>query len=290
MLRRLGLSDRILFFALSLVFFCPSVRADDCSRDTICLHNQYRSDDLGVSFSLKNLQPFPVTVTFELPELDNAAADTILPVTLTLEAHEARQICSAAAVVSSKPWHFRSVFNFRMGPVKVSPDDTFLYRLPFENGTKHLVTKGFNQPPTHLGASQFSIDWDMPEGTRILAARDGLVVDVVDQLSQNGGAELAEKANAVWVLHADGTSSVYQHLKLHGSAVKIGQQVKAGELIGYSGNTGWSTGPHLHFCVVRVIDGKSSITVPIRFFADGITDFVPEQGKSYTAVGRPEKK
>lgn len=89
----------------------------------------------------------------------------------------------------------------------------------------------------------------MPIGTPLLAARKGRVVDI-DQNFTEGGTDPLLKANHVMILHEDGTLGLYSHLAANRIAVSFGQWVDAGTLIGYSGNTGYSTGPHLLFAVL----------------------------------------
>jgi murein DD-endopeptidase MepM/ murein hydrolase activator NlpD len=92
----------------------------------------------------------------------------------------------------------------------------------------------------------------MPIGTPVTAAREGIVA-VVRADSEIGGADrkFLEDANFVSIYHADGTIANYLHLNTNGVVVKEGQHVKKGEMIGYSGNTGFSSGPHLHFEVLK---------------------------------------
>ncbi|WP_277619852.1 M23 family metallopeptidase [Chryseobacterium angstadtii] len=68
-------------------------------------------------------------------------------------------------------------------------------------------------------------------------------------------------------MHPDGTFAQYYHLKQNGVKVNIGDQVKKGDVIGLSGNTGWSKGPHLHFvCYIpRVSENKSRETIKTLF-------------------------
>jgi len=68
----------------------------------------------------------------------------------------------------------------------------------------------------------------------------------------------------VRVLHDDGTFAVYAHLAWDSIRVRPGQQVARGERIAASGNTGFTTGPHLHFVVLRN-EGLKSVSVPVRF-------------------------
>ncbi len=85
------------------------------------------------------------------------------------------------------------------------------------------------------------------------------------------------------IRHADGTIGEYDHLRHNGVVVKAGDPVKAGDLLGYSGNTGYSQSQHLHFMVFRAVDGLTRETFPIRFLIAGQRSTVePVEGNSYT--------
>lgn len=104
------------------------------------------------------------------------------------------------------------------------------------------------------------MDFASPEGTEIYATGDG-VVTRADNMAQGYG-------NHVVMDHGYGYETLYGHMsKL---AVHVGQQVKRGQLIGYVGSTGLSTGPHVHYEV-----HKNGQTVnPINFYYN---DLSPEQ-------------
>jgi murein DD-endopeptidase MepM/ murein hydrolase activator NlpD len=72
-------------------------------------------------------------------------------------------------------------------------------------------------------------------------------------------------ANFIVILHADGTTGEYYHLARDGVAVAEGETVNRGQLIGYSGNTGRSTMPHLHFGVYRATTWGRTESVPVQF-------------------------
>jgi len=106
--------------------------------------------------------------------------------------------------------------------------------------------------PAHQRRLKHAVDFIVPEGTSIFAAADGVVVDV-KQDSDKGGSteEFDEEGNYIEIKHVNNEYSIYEHLKQNGSLVKIGDSVKEGQVIGYSGSTGWLAhlGPHLHFDV-----------------------------------------
>ena len=77
-----------------------------------------------------------------------------------------------------------------------------------------------------------------------------------------------DEANFVQILHDDGTHAIYAHLQLDTVRVKVGQRVARGEYIANSGNTGFSSGPHLHFVVLHNV-GLRSESVPVTFAGPG---------------------
>lgn len=100
---------------------------------------------------------------------------------------------------------------------------------------------GNREQPT-AGASTYhqGIDLSAPEGTPIYASRTGIIT--VKSTSKSAG-------NYITINHGDGYSSVYMHMSRFAS-VSVGQAVSAGQVIGYVGSTGISTGNHLHFGIM----------------------------------------
>ncbi|MGR3278858.1 peptidoglycan DD-metalloendopeptidase family protein [Acaryochloris marina NIES-2412] len=103
---------------------------------------------------------------------------------------------------------------------------------------------------THQGRMEYAYDLAVSIGTPIYAMRSGKVIAMRDKYPDTGGGkENAARFNFVWVEHDDGYRSVYVHLQQGFKSkvnLKAGDHVEAGQLIGYSGNSGWSTSPHLH--------------------------------------------
>ncbi|MDH3652333.1 MAG: M23 family metallopeptidase [Saprospiraceae bacterium] len=124
-------------------------------------------------------------------------------------------------------------------------------------------------------------DFGMRQGSGVHAARAGIVA-YVRKDSQKGCPDRSclEDANSILINHSDGSFASYAHLQYQGSLVEPGDSVQQGQLIGYSGNTGWSSAPHLHFEVfVARRSGRS--TLPVRFQTqNGPTENLHE-GDSY---------
>ncbi|MBL0057093.1 MAG: M23 family metallopeptidase [Chitinophagaceae bacterium] len=143
-------------------------------------------------------------------------------------------------------------------------DTTYAYELPYQKGQSFVVAQGYNGRLSHQGEN--AIDFSMPEGTEVLAAREGIVVRVVQNNAESCPEEACKKYNNfITLLHPDGTLANYVHLKYKGSKVKPGDQVNKGYLIGFSGNTGWTNGPHLHFsCALPGLEKRETLRTVFR--------------------------
>jgi murein DD-endopeptidase MepM/ murein hydrolase activator NlpD len=130
----------------------------------------------------------------------------------------------------------------------------------------------------------YAVDISMPIGTDIYAARGGTVVEVASS-NYRGGLDTSRpgaEANLVRILHDDGTFAIYAHLNWNSIRVRPGDEVVRGEYIADSGNTGFSSGPHLHFVVVRNA-GMSMEAVPIVFEGRNSSSIAPQRGLELTA-------
>ncbi len=120
---------------------------------------------------------------------------------------------------------------------------------------------------THQGRMEFAYDLATSIGTPVYAMRAGQVIAVRDKYPDTGGGkENIARFNYVWIEHDEGYRTVYVHLQQgfrRQVPIKAGDRVEAGQLIGYSGNSGWSTGPHLHVEVQQPSERrKFTKTVP----------------------------
>ena len=167
-----------------------------------------------------------------------------------------------------------------LGDPEAEHDHDFLYQLPFQEFVPYQITQSFNGRYSHTGdQSLHAIDIAMPIASPILAARGGKVMAIKEDHTEAGlSPEYADKANTIYILHSDGTIGVYAHLDMFSALVEPGDIVEKGSYIGRSGNTGFSSGPHLHFTVWKNDKGVQK-TVPFQF-DDGLGQgFVPHAGE-----------
>lgn len=236
-------------------------------------------------FIVSNHRPAPYQVSIWFPEFVNVRADAEVPVEVVLPAgmKEYRLFHVRA---TGAPHRFQYKYRYYPGdPRTVKHEDDWLYQFPYSAGTSHLLGQGYRGTFSHQ--DEYALDFRMPVGTMVRAARDGIVLDTKDD-GFRGGVDPALKAEAnfVRIYHRDGTIADYVHLNQFGVQVRIGETVRAGQLIGMSGNTGYSSEPHLHFAVSQP-KYFASETIPVRFLGPGGSAVSPREGETYQAVHRP---
>lgn len=139
------------------------------------------------------------------------------------------------------------------------------YLLPLQQA-RNRVDQGFGGTFSHQDEQNlYALDFAADIGTPVLAARGGTVMQVESDFSKAGlkREKYGGRANFVRILHDDGSMGLYAHLKADGALVLVGQRIGAGQQIGLSGNTGFTTGPHLHFAV-QVNRGMRLMSIPFR--------------------------
>ncbi len=141
-----------------------------------------------------------------------------------------------------------------------------VYLLPFN---KKDLLKAISDPRAHFAHFKHAIDFILPVGAKILAPRDGSVTDIKADSKEGGWKPKYNNIkylNYMTLKHTNGEYSQYAHLKYKSALVKLGQKVKAGQPIALSGNTGFTTSPHLHFHVFKFNKTKVGWeTLQIRF-------------------------
>ncbi len=243
------------------------------------------TEDGGYIFYADNSNIIPMYLSFDFESLNGLNADVDLPVGILLPpGSKDIEIVRLSRNGENRVSFRSSALSVRGDPYNARHDDSHAYLFPFAHGTKHQVTQGENGSFTHMGENSYAIDFDLDAGQEIYAARAGLVVEVKED-SRSGGpaARYSSQGNYILIYHEDGTFGNYVHLQYNGALVAVGEEVAAGQLIGLSGNTGRSSGPHLHFDVrIPKPDGTMQ-SIPISFLDHEGKAIRLEEGRWYYA-------
>ncbi len=208
-----------------------------------------------------------ITVQLQLENLVSSAGDTFTtdmryrqdpshPLDLTL----------LRMINANQRYRYHYDFHFRIGNLGGKPDLNYVYALPFQIGEGHRINQSYFGEFSHQRGTddEYAIDFDMPQGTTICAARAGYVVAARSDSNAGGPTEeFRNCANYVVIRHNDGGYAEYLHLQPGGALVQAGQYVQVGQPIALSGATGFCRGPHLHFSVYVPVSGFRKQSVPV---------------------------
>jgi len=242
-----------------------------------------RRDGDVTHFYVENKELCEITMTFEMG-LENLKGSTTFPCTVTLPPQQVTETFTLSPNDPAAKWEYSYTNYYKLGSQCAKHDDSYIYQLPYASGSAFRVTQGYNGSFSHTGSNKYAIDWQMPEGTPVYAARGGMVIKVKDE-SDTGGASIQYDPcnNYVLIRHDDGTLAHYCHLQKNGCRVRPGQVVLAGDFIARSGNTGFSSGPHLHFCVFKTKNGRERESIPVKFKTAGEKAITLRTGRNYKA-------
>ncbi|MEZ4282765.1 MAG: M23 family metallopeptidase [Myxococcota bacterium] len=248
-------------------------------RGQVCQRVSQRGNYL--TLELQSRRPAPCWVVLEPHGLTNVKALQATPFTVRLEPGQTRTAGVLTIEDAAMPHRYQTKWRVLAGNPNAIHDDRWHYRMPF--GGSHMVpiSQGYNGRFSHKGASAYALDFPMPWGTPILASRGGTIVEVInDKVASGIRTGESEGDNRVVIEHLDGTFAVYAHLR-HGGPARVGQRVQSGELIGLSGDTGFSTGPHLHFEVYKIGKNGQRQSIPVKFWNGTKAGFTPLAGLQY---------
>ncbi|QTF57358.1 peptidoglycan DD-metalloendopeptidase family protein [Stutzerimonas frequens] len=219
-----------------------------------------RKHAAGETLLVRNDLFAPVDIELKLENVVNAVGAPAKPIRWVLPPRSQIRLATLAPRDASKPLRYTPKLRHALGDPRLLPKP-YKYPLPWRGGPFRL-TQGANGQYSHFTPKgRYAVDIAMPEGTPIVAARGGMVVKIENQQSGRGNNPAG---NFVRIMHDDGTMGVYLHLMKGSVAVREGQRVETGTRIARSGNTGNSTGPHLHFVVQRNV-GLAIESIPFDF-------------------------
>jgi len=256
-----------LVAAVGLVWLPSS--ANGAEDDHTGFHLVEKRDADGITLTLKSDYCVEFTVTLEAT-LTNMTSSRPLPLTVEGKGRSSVVLATFRRKDQTQPWKYNYFYHWEYGGRRESTTNDADYAMPFGPG-RYVVMQGPRGTYSHFAGSgsENAIDWDVPEGTIVCAAREGRVVGVRQDSTFSGtDPKLKPLGNYVIIKHADGTFADYHHLQTDGALVKIGDEVKVGQPIGLSGATGFASKPHLHFMVFQAIDGKKVLSLPFRLKTD----------------------
>lgn len=221
----------------------------------------------------------PVTVDIAFVKDENVRTQPPLPARIVLPGRSETPAVHIEPVDVRRGYGYQLRYSAMPGDFRAHQNPEARYRLPFPAALRFGVAQAFGGSASHTDKQNYyAVDIVMPEGTPILAARDGVVMTVDNDFFGAGldMAQYGDRANNIRVVHSDGTMAVYAHLQLESAQVSVGDHVRAGQELALSGDTGYTNGPHLHFCI-QVNTDMQLISVPFQFTGAG-GDFTPQAG------------
>jgi len=264
-----------------LAALSPTANAD-CKDGWICVDEIRNNGD--VELRARNLREFPLTYTLRV-KAKHYSVKGPNTVTQTVGPGEAQQIMVLDGTGGGDKASFQYSIKWTVGRIDARHDDEQLYAFPYAPENAYRILQGYGSRFSHRGREEFAIDFDMPIGTPVHAARSGVIARIEESNSKGcWDDDCGQYANFVVVLHSDGTTGEYYHLDKDGALVDVGDTVERGQKIALSGNTGHTTMPHLHFAVYRAVSWGRTQSIEVRFqSADGIIDR-PQRGARHQAL------
>ncbi len=253
-----------------------------CDDDWLGVDEVREGGNIGLRAT--NLGGFPITFTLRV-RMRGLLTDSPRTITETLDADQSRLVMMLTENGGDRKGRYRIYCDWTIGDKDALHDDEHLYLLPYETGKSYRVIQGYGSRFSHRGLEHYAVDFNMSVGTPVHAARAGVVARIEE--SHNKGCwedGCGAFANYIVVLHEDGTTGEYYHLRQKGALVDVGDRVVAGQKIGLSGNTGHTTMPHLHFAVYRAAEWGNTQSIPVRFLSSAGVVHSPRRGGHYQAV------
>lgn len=276
------------YILLGLLYQLPSSMANAASSYPFLV----TAEKVGEQHQIvaRNRGPAPVSVQISLSAEENIISTQGFPILAVVRPNSETTLATVAPLNPARTRRFSLQTHFHPGNFHAIHDSTSRYRLPFSDGNSFVISQAPGGPlSSHNTPDSFhAIDFSMPELTPVLAARSGIVISTESgNIHGSKDRTLLSMANHIRILHADDTIATYAHLAPNGVLAAVGQRVQAGSLIGKSGSTGYSSGPHLHFVVHQLLrkgNGFDNISVPVKFYVGNPAYvFTPEYLQKVTA-------
>ena len=205
----------------------------------------------------------PVEIFMDVTQRSNIVIEPEWPKIYVIPANSDVLLATVKPKHKHMSWSFQYNVGSTLGDPSAVHDPNTAYKLPFVGNKHYYISQAFNGEFSHFGdQNQYALDIAMPEGSDVLAARAGVVMDIAADFYDGGvDASKMHRGNYIRILHDDGSMAIYAHLQLESVVVARGQRIESQQKIAQSGNTGFTSGPHLHFAV-QVNAGLKLKSVP----------------------------
>lgn len=273
-MRNTVLVVRPLLLILLGVCLSSIVRAEDTN---VVLYRVNKGSTIVLMARLSRCSEACITFS---ATLENMSSSVSLPQTVEVTGPKSVTLAVFTPINPKAPSHCTGAYTWEYGKRLASAPRAFSYQFPYHSGPYRVLQAAHGAFSHNLGTPDAeAIDWAMPVGTLIYPARAGTVIGYRDDSNVGGpDKKWEEECNYVIVKHDDGTMAEYLHLQRYGVLAKLGARVTTETPLALSGNTGYTTEPHLHFAVFTLSSGSISQSLPIAF-ASGTGDaYTPEQG------------
>ncbi len=223
-------------------------------------------DERHPQFYILNDYAGPVEVEIDFSERDNVQTTPDLPRRFVIPPGKSDTLFEASGIDEIASWKLSVKYRYIIGSPLTHYSSTTSYLPPIAPNSSFQISQAFGGTFSHNDEqNKYAVDIVMPVGTPVHAARSGIVLEAEDDFYKGGtNKAYSSEANNIRILHDDGSIAIYAHLELEKAQVYPGLAVVAGQLIGYSGNTGFTSGPHLHFAV-QINRGMRLVSVPFTF-------------------------
>ena len=169
-------------------------------------------------------------------------------------------------------WNRGESANVYSLPVAISVDSLSVEKLTVGIPKNQIKKVGMlltaQSPDSHIGPYKWAIDFLVPDDTLVLAAKEGQIVEAIDDFNTWGiTADFRDKLNYITIQHDKGEYSRYCHLaqySFRNTKLKVGDKISKGEVIARVGKTGWTDRDHLHFIVFKI---EQSSKNPFGFYS-----------------------
>ena len=276
-MRKVKFCFLILGIQFSIVFH-PSKANTDTSSPMTVFASELENGKITI-FARTSVDSL-YSLMIEFTNLNNLRPSQTGPLIYNLEGAGSFELVSLIQVSPGLGYGYNWSYYWNYGFSGTSQNSDFVYRIPYTSKEKYFLSQGYLGDYSHHDI--YALDWTMPEGTTLLAARGGKVIRVKEDSNQGGSdSSFKHMGNFVTIGHRDGSKAEYLHLKLNGALVEVGDEVKVGDPIGLAGNTGWSSGPHLHFQVYQQTDPQNATTISTAFMDRDGNLISLEEGEEY---------